>query len=152
MPMLAETVFKWKLMKNKYLDFGDGVISELKEEFRTINGKIDILGINRVLKRFYLIEVKMGKIHLPALEQTLNYLWQFEQSLNHSPEYKDYEVQCYLVGKSCGPTYTMRHLFPKVKFVDRASLMTDATHGLIEWESSKEHIRLNGVNLWRPTH
>ncbi len=149
MAIIEETKFKWELRKKKQLDFGDGIITDLQEEFKIMNGRIDFLGINKDLKKFYLIEVKMGKINLPALEQTLNYLWNFEKSLKYSPEYKDYDVQCYIMGKSCGPCCTMRHLFPKVKFVNRKTLKVEKSHGFIEWDSDKEQMIIDGVNLWR---
>lgn len=149
MEFIPEPQLKQMLMNKKELDFGDGVIGELKEEFRIHTKLIDIVGINRDLKRFYLIELKSKKVGYYALEQILGYLELFEESLKNSPDYREYSVQCYLVARLCCSDMMMKHLYPKVKFINYENMETQNPDDKRIWPDVLKTLKNQGRALFR---
>lgn len=132
MEYMPEPKVKDMLMKMGTLDFGDGEITDLKEEFRVQNKLIDIIGINRELGRFYIIEIKSKTANYLALEQLLMYREYFAAGMLHSPEYHRFEIQCYLIAGKCNQSMAIKYLNPRVRFIDYRT-MQEAKH----WQASK---------------
>lgn len=149
MEFIPEPKLKRMLMNKKELDFGDGAIGELKEEFRIYTKLIDIVGINRELKRFYLIELKSKKAGYYALEQILEYLELFEESLKSSPDYREYTVQCYLIARLCCSDMMMKHLYPKIKFINYENMKTQNPDDKKKWPDVLKTLKNQGRALFR---
>jgi hypothetical protein len=145
MEFIPEPKLKRMLMDKKELDFGDGIIRELKEEFRIYTKLIDIVGINRELKRFYIMELKSKRASYLALEQLLMYREMFEESLKHSNEYRDYSLQCYLIAGHCNQSQAVKYLNPHVKFVDYRKMIVEKAREL--WSHTADVLKTQGGAL-----
>lgn len=145
MNCIPEPKLKQMLMNKEELSFGDGEINERKEEFRIQHKLIDIVGINRDLKVFYLIELKSKGADTLALSQLLTYKHLFEESLRSSPEYKDYSVQCYLIASKTNQETMFEELWPKVKFVNYNTMIAKPKSKL--WPSQEKLLKIQGNAL-----